>query len=135
MSRNFKAISITHQNAPLEIREKVALNENESMFLMNTLEEYTDMQDLLILSTCNRTELYFSSENSGLKDAVKFLALQKNINDIESIHPYIDFIEDKDDAIRHLFRHFFKLERGHDLFEIECLVQQYSTSIHKFYVP
>jgi glutamyl-tRNA reductase len=104
MSRNFKAISITHQNTPLGIREKVALNETECRFLMSSFEEYTDAEDLLILSTCNRTEIYLSSEKTTLEEAVKLLCLQKNISNPESIIPYINHMSRKDEAVLHLFR-------------------------------
>ena len=104
MSRNFKALTITQQNTPLWIRELVALNAAESNSLLRRFKEYTDANDVLVLSTCNRTEIYFSSEETTLKDALRFLSLEKHINQLETVEEYTNFIEEKDAAIRHLFR-------------------------------
>ncbi|HSY61685.1 MAG TPA: hypothetical protein VK796_07400, partial [Cytophaga sp.] len=61
MISNFKSISLTYRKAPLEIRERVALNESECKSLMEKIRDFTETTELLILSTCNRTEIYYTS--------------------------------------------------------------------------
>jgi glutamyl-tRNA reductase len=55
MISNFKSISLTYRKAPLEIRERVALNEAECKNLMQKIKDFTETAELLVLSTCNRT--------------------------------------------------------------------------------
>jgi len=74
MHNYFKAISLSHKTAPLEIRELVALNEDSCKELLVKIKEITDASELLILSTCNRTEIYYSSlQPSNVSDAGQVL--------------------------------------------------------------
>lgn len=57
MSRNLIALSINHHTAPVEVRERVALDESETRHALSHLKDGV-LQEVVILSTCNRTELY-----------------------------------------------------------------------------
>ena len=50
-------ISISHKAAPLRIREKFAFTKEQQIELMKRLVEHPEVDEALILSTCNRTEL------------------------------------------------------------------------------
>ena len=54
-------LGLNHDTAPLYIREKVALTRDELIAALSELKE--SVGDLVILSTCNRTELYFLSSD------------------------------------------------------------------------
>ncbi len=54
MPQSFIAVSISHHRAPVEVRERLELKEAESRALLEQL----DAEEALILSTCNRTEIY-----------------------------------------------------------------------------
>ena len=58
----FKALTISHKKAPLQVRGQIALNEEESKALMLKMRETFDVSEVLVLSTCNRTEVYYCSE-------------------------------------------------------------------------
>lgn len=55
---------ISHKTAPVHIREKVALSTAEQETFLKTLISDGYTQGALVLSTCNRTEIYLSSEET-----------------------------------------------------------------------
>lgn len=77
MTQNFKSLTLSYKTAPLNIREQVSLNEGGIKQLLHFLRDYTSAADLLVVSTCNRTEIYYSSENDLSEDILKGLALIK----------------------------------------------------------
>jgi glutamyl-tRNA reductase len=98
----FKATTISHKKASLQIRGQIALNEDESKALMLKIRETYDVSEVLVLSTCNRTEIYYCSENDLSENIIRLLASQKVINSNE-ILPYFDIISEHDEAVRYLF--------------------------------
>jgi glutamyl-tRNA reductase len=53
-------IGISYKTAPLELREKYSLSKNEIIPFSDFLQSETGISDIVVLSTCNRTEIYFS---------------------------------------------------------------------------
>ncbi len=56
-------IGISHKTATVEIREQVALNEEEQKIAIKEMISNFDIDGCLIVSTCNRTEIYISGED------------------------------------------------------------------------
>lgn len=56
-------IGLNYAKAPIAIREKVALDANGSVAMLSYLRHQNLAQEILILSTCNRTEIYYASED------------------------------------------------------------------------
>ena len=56
-------ISINYKIAPLEIREKFYFDSSEKIVFNNLLKKKVGVEGLMIISTCNRTEIYFEFEN------------------------------------------------------------------------
>jgi len=56
-------IGISHKTAPVEIREKVALSEDEQKVAIKHMVENLKVDGCMVLSTCNRTEIYVSNDN------------------------------------------------------------------------
>ena len=77
MTSNFKALALSYKTAPLKIREQVSLNEAGAKQLLHFLKDYTQATDVLVVSTCNRTEIYYVAENDLSEDIFKGLALIK----------------------------------------------------------
>lgn len=102
MQEQFKAITISYKNAPLDIREQIALNEDECKALMVKLQEMLGISESLVLSTCNRTEVYYTSETDQSTDIIKVLAAQKAIPS-SAIIPYFTVYSQQEEAIRYLF--------------------------------
>lgn len=92
-------IGVNHTIAPIKIREHVAFN---SEHLGSALRELTlrDASEAAILSTCNRTELYCSTDNpqKPLDWLFHYHQLDKG-----AITPYI-YTLPNDEAVKHAFR-------------------------------
>ena len=56
-------IGISHKTASVEVREKVALSEEERKTALRHIVDNYHVSGCMILSTCNRTEIYLSDEN------------------------------------------------------------------------
>jgi len=78
MTQNFKALALTYKTAPVAIRENVSLNESATKKLHQFIRNYTLATDVLIVSTCNRTEIYYLSEKDFSSEIFKGLALIKS---------------------------------------------------------
>ena len=103
MYNQFKSVSLSHRNAPLAIREKLALNEAEAKSMMLRLKDFFDISDVLAVSTCNRTEIYYSSASDLNEDIIKLLLIEKGIEDVEGFKAYFEQFSEGDAAVQHLF--------------------------------
>lgn len=57
-------IGISHQVAAIEFREKFFLNPLEQELFLSELKNLDGLEESFVLSTCNRTEIYFVSKES-----------------------------------------------------------------------
>ena len=58
-------LGINHRTAPVEIREQVAFGPQDLGGALKALAGIRDVQEALIVSTCNRTELYGRFDGEG----------------------------------------------------------------------
>jgi glutamyl-tRNA reductase len=99
----FKSVSISYRSAPLTIREMVALSEEESRAFTLKCKDLFGLQELLIVSTCNRTELYFTSQETISNDLIKALLIEKGLtNTADYVHYFIQ-MDETNDSLQHLF--------------------------------
>ena len=98
---NLIAISISHRTAPVEIREAVYLKEDEIRPFINLAKE-NQIREGLILSTCNRTEIFGIPNNDELSHE-NFQNLLLNFKPSQNISEqhFQNFVSR--DAIKHLF--------------------------------
>jgi glutamyl-tRNA reductase len=61
----FTILGINHRTAPVALREKVAFSEERLLAALRTLREEVGVAEVVILSTCNRTEVYWAGSASG----------------------------------------------------------------------
>jgi glutamyl-tRNA reductase len=61
----FNILGINHKTAPVALREKVAFGEDRLVAALRALRQENGVTEALILSTCNRTELYWSGSANG----------------------------------------------------------------------
>ena len=73
MHQQLKAISISHHTAPIDVRERVALDEQGCKNLLLQSREVLDIPEMLVLSTCNRTEVYYASSEDRSEDTIGVL--------------------------------------------------------------
>ncbi|MEX0882565.1 MAG: glutamyl-tRNA reductase [Cyclobacteriaceae bacterium] len=110
MQQKFKALSLSYKNAPVEIRELVSLDERAVRSLLGKLKEFFSVTDTLILSTCNRTEIYYNHELDLSTEIIKLVGLEKGLEDAVSYIEYFRIFPDDRAAIKHLFRVALGLE-------------------------
>ncbi|QJX46889.1 glutamyl-tRNA reductase [Hymenobacter taeanensis] len=103
MLQPFKAVSLSFKKAPLEIRELIALDEAACRRFLHTLHHELGLSDLLVLSTCNRTEVYYSAERDQSPTIIEALGELKGLADISQYFPYFDILDEHTSAVRHLF--------------------------------
>jgi glutamyl-tRNA reductase len=61
----FNILGINHRTAPVALREKVAFSEERLLAALRALHQQAGVAEVVILSTCNRTELYWAGSASG----------------------------------------------------------------------
>ncbi|GJQ24034.1 MAG: glutamyl-tRNA reductase [Planctomycetia bacterium] len=96
-------VGLNHKSAPVEVREKLAFNaSNISTALSLFLHRYQSAETV-ILSTCNRVEMYVSSLDGAVKteDILSFFADFHKIA-LNEFSPYMYHYAD-DRAVNHLF--------------------------------
>ena len=93
------ALGLNHHTAPLAIRERVAFGPER---LLQALRDLTGRcaSEAAILSTCNRTEVYFA--NQAPEAAADWLASYHSLS-LSDVSPYLYTYPDRD-AVRHVFR-------------------------------
>ncbi|MDN4164721.1 glutamyl-tRNA reductase [Cytophagales bacterium LB-30] len=104
MHSNFRAITLNYKTSPLEVREAIALDEQGMGKLMAYFKEYTDLNDVLILSTCNRTEVYYSAETDFSSEIIRLIGVQKGLLNMDAYASHFQIISHANDAVRHLYR-------------------------------
>ncbi len=110
MQSSFRALSLSYKTAPVAIREQAALNEAETKELLFQIKEMVEVTDLFILSTCNRTEIYYQSAENCTVTILNLLAFKKGISDVVTFRGYFEVINDAELAAKHLFRVAIGLE-------------------------
>lgn len=109
MQTDFKAISLSFKNAPVEIREIIALDESTIKSILTSISEVLSLQDALVLSTCNRTEVYYSSNQDLSKEIIQLIGLNKGIDNALQYESYFNKMNSTN-AVKYLFRVSMGLE-------------------------
>lgn len=63
------SLTLCHKVFPIELREKIAFKDEDAISFLSGLKEEHEIKNALLVSTCNRTELFIAAENvhQGLK--------------------------------------------------------------------
>ncbi|MEQ8478056.1 glutamyl-tRNA reductase [Fulvivirga sp.] len=102
MENNFKVTGLSFKSTPIEVREKLALDETQAKELMQFINNNTAATDILILSTCNRTEIYYNLGTDLNNEIATGLALIKGVKK-DVVASYLSCIAENHDAVKHLF--------------------------------
>src|SRR3984885_7287847 len=98
-SMSFKILGINHKTAPVALREKVAFSEDRLVAALRLLREQMGVAEAVILSTCNRTEVYWSGAASGA-ELSKWL--ERHHGDSLDLAPSL-YIHQESRAVEHAF--------------------------------
>ncbi len=98
------AVGLDYRNAPIDIREKFTFSEQSLPQALNQLKQTTSVLECVIVSTCNRTEIYAVVDRKHVCGHYirSFIADWFNIP-AEQFSDYLKIYEEQK-AIEHLFR-------------------------------
>jgi glutamyl-tRNA reductase len=96
-------VGLNHKSAPLNIRERLAFNQNQVLEALTQLKNGFKESEFVLLSTCNRVELYCACNlnNSTIEeDLIKFLSDFHHV----PLYEFQEFlyIHNEENAVRHL---------------------------------
>ena len=94
------SLGINHRTAPLTVREQMAFHAEELRRALADLASGGGVHEAAILSTCNRTELYFQADSP--QSAMHWLAEYRRLPP-HVFEPYLYTHPDRE-AVRHIFR-------------------------------
>jgi len=97
-------VGLNYKTAPVEIREKLSFIESELPQAMEALQKQKSILENVIVSTCNRTEIYAVVDqlHTGRHFVKQFLANWFDLP-VETFSSYLT-IREEDEAIEHLFK-------------------------------
>ncbi|MFN3997905.1 glutamyl-tRNA reductase [Algoriphagus sp.] len=110
MHTKFRALSLSHKTAPVHIRELISLDEASIHRILLKLREFFSLGDALVLSTCNRTEVYYTHSLDLSTEIIKLIGLEKGLSDVINYLDYFEVYNKDRQAIEHLFRVSIGLE-------------------------
>ncbi|MBL1175088.1 glutamyl-tRNA reductase [Pantanalinema sp. GBBB05] len=101
---NIVIVGLSHKTAPVEVREKLSIPETQCEKAIAQLCAYPHIEEVAILSTCNRLEIYIvtSETEQGIREVIQFLSDHSKLP-IASLRPYL-FMLLHQDAVMHLMR-------------------------------
>ncbi|AFY37163.1 glutamyl-tRNA reductase [[Leptolyngbya] sp. PCC 7376] len=101
---NIVVVGLSHKTAPVEIREKLSIQEAKIDEAIAHLKSYPHVEEISVISTCNRLEIYavVQETEQGIREVCQFLAEQGQLR-LNHLRPYL-FTLLHQDAIRHLMR-------------------------------
>ncbi len=98
-NKKFYLVGISYKNADLETRGKFNLNKTLSTQLLKSGQE-KNFDDLFVLSTCNRTEVYAIANNSN--ELIDLLC--ENSVGTKKVLKKLGYVMENQKAVNHLFR-------------------------------
>lgn len=97
---NFAVVGVNHNDTPIHIRECVSFTDTQKIESINFLLD-NGIQEVVILSTCNRSEIYIYSKN--ILDKVEIVKnFYEDFFNVSNIKKYL-FFKVGQDSIRHVF--------------------------------
>jgi glutamyl-tRNA reductase len=97
-------LGVSHKTAPVDVRERLDFSSRDLGAAVEALATRPSAAESVVLSTCNRSEVYVASENPerAREDIVAFLSHYHSLPP-ESFSPHL-FSLDDEAAAKHLFR-------------------------------
>ncbi|MEE2025339.1 MULTISPECIES: glutamyl-tRNA reductase [Alkalimonas] len=96
------ALGINHKTAPVALREQVAFAPEQVPQALRELATVANVTDAVILSTCNRTEVYFNGSTEQAEQVIAWLSEFHQL-DSQTMQPHL-YLYQQQDAATHLMR-------------------------------
>ena len=95
---------LSHKNASVELREQLAVEEDKLRELLHDLQASEVLREVMVLSTCNRVEVYGVADAPGEARTLVFRSLCRHRGlDLGLVEPVL-YTHLEADAVRHAFR-------------------------------
>ncbi|WP_275097716.1 glutamyl-tRNA reductase [Sedimenticola hydrogenitrophicus] len=95
-------LGLNHKTAPIDIRERLTFGPDIIVAALRSLSEQPGIDEAVILSTCNRTELYCAHTRSSREDICAWLGGFYGLEQ-ETISPFLYSHQDQE-CVRHLLK-------------------------------
>jgi glutamyl-tRNA reductase len=95
-------LGLNHKSAPVEVRERISFGPDILVGALRSLTEHSEVEEGVILSTCNRTEVYCALNSTGDSPVVPWLGGFHGL-DPDRLTPYLYTYLDRN-AVSHLLR-------------------------------
>ena len=101
---NIAVVGLSHKTAPVEVREKLSIQEAMMESVMQQLCHYPHIEEVAIVSTCNRLEIYIvaTETEQGIREVTQFLSENSKLP-LHQLRQHL-FILLHQDAVMHLMR-------------------------------
>lgn len=101
---NIAVVGLSHKTAPVEVREKLSIPEAMTESAIAHLLSYPHIEEVAILSTCNRLEIYVvtSETEPGVRELTQFLS-EHSALPLHQLRRHL-FTLLHEDAVMHLMR-------------------------------
>jgi glutamyl-tRNA reductase len=97
------ALGMSHRSAPVEVRERVAFPPCAGRAFLRRLGEEGSVEEAVLLSTCNRTEIYAVVEDEGSRDRILDLLAEDRGVQRGALNRDTYWLTEAE-AVRHLYR-------------------------------
>ena len=97
---NFTLLGWNFRSTPLEVRDRISLTENEQLELVHHIKASCGIQESVLLSTCNRTELFLYNMERPEEELLEVLQNYWGIPELLQSH----YLLREEKALHHLFR-------------------------------
>ena len=95
-------LGVNHKTACIDVREQVALDDDGCQNLARALVDHPGVGEAVVVSTCNRTEVYVSGPQLPLREVALDGLCAVSSACREDLHESIYYLEDRE-AVKHLF--------------------------------
>ena len=93
-------VGINHRGASLDVRERIAFRQSEAVPMLEALRDASGVREAVLLSTCNRTEVYAVEDEQDVAPHV-WAALSARLEEEAAAYGYV--YRDRE-TVSHLFR-------------------------------
>ena len=99
---NLLLLGSSHRTVPLEVRERLAVADDQLAHIYEQLKEIKNLREVLVLNTCNRIELYTVSPRITVQEEIESFLCDFHRFDRSEFNRY-SFRKTGLEVVRHLF--------------------------------
>ncbi len=112
MNVPFVVVGVSHKTAPVEVRERFAVEADVIPLILANLKARPELEEVMFLSTCNRVEIFARGKRSMPEDKAAALAesaicdaLREHVgaSSNDEVKGYL-YAKSGEDAVKHIFR-------------------------------